>query len=378
MKNIPMNFIDLFSGIGGLRLGFEKAGATCVFSCEIDKNAQNTYQLNFKEKPKGDVRQIETKDIPKHDILLAGFPCQSFSIAGKRKGLKDKRGALFYEILRVLKGCKPKAFLLENVTGLRFLDKGAVFLSMQKELNKAGYCVYSQILNTMHYGNLPQTRNRIFIVGFLNQKGIKHYGFSFPQKIPLNTTIQDILSQDKQEEKFYYNRFPIFKVLKKGITNRNSIYQWRRSYIRENKSGVCPTLVATMGTGHNVPLIKDDYGIRKLTPRECARFQGFPNSFQFPDISDCHLYKQIGNSVSIPVVTRIAKNMIKYLKRKGLMGKINKVEPYTPPKITIKKGLYEFKKDSWGTEKYIDTTIIDIQEKKHKNIMITWGKNNEP
>ena len=218
-----------------------------------------------------------------------------------------------------------------------------MFRFMQEELRKAGYDVYSQILNTMHYGGLPQTRARVYVVGFLNPTGfekgvtsevfssskgdlnrdfsnkINNYNFTFPKKILLKKTIQEILLKEKQEEKFYYNRFSIFNTLKQNIKTSSSIYQWRRSYVRENKSGVCPTLMAHMGTGgHNVPLIKDTYGIRKLTPRECARFQGFPDSFLFPDISDCHLYKQIGNSVSVPVVTRIAKSIIKTLEKKNI------------------------------------------------------------
>ena len=302
-----MKFIDLFAGIGGLRLGFEKAGGECVFSSEIDKYAKITYELNFREKPAGDIRQIKSKDIPKHDILLAGFPCQPFSVAGERKGLKDIRGNLFYEIIRILEDCKPKAFLLENVKGLTSLNKGKTFELILKELEGSGYKVYSKVLNTMDYGNIPQTRERVYIVGFLND-----YKFYFPEKIPLKKTVQDIILRGKQDKKYYYDRFDIFKVLQQDITKKDTVYQWRRSYVRENKTKVCPTLMAHMGTGgHNVPLIKDDYGIRKLTPIECARFQGFPDNFKLPNnISDCHLYKQLGNSISVPVVKRIAKKMI--------------------------------------------------------------------
>ena len=302
-----MKFIDLFAGIGGLRLGFEKAGGECVFSSEIDKYAKITYELNFREKPAGDIRQIKSKDIPKHDILLAGFPCQPFSVAGERKGLKDVRGNLFYEIIRILEDCKPKAFLLENVKGLTSLNKGKTFELIHKKLEGSGYKVYSKVLNTMDYGNIPQTRERVYIVGFLND-----YKFSFPEKMTLRKTVQDIILSGKQDKKYYYNRFDIFKVLQKDITKKDTVYQWRRSYVRENKNKVCPTLMAHMGTGgHNVPLIKDEHGIRKLTPIECAKFQGFPDSFKLPNnISDCHLYKQLGNSVSVPVVKRIAKKII--------------------------------------------------------------------
>ena len=302
-----MKFIDLFAGIGGLRLGFEQAGAKCVFSSEIDRYAKITYELNFKEKPFGDITKIQSREIPKHDILLAGFPCQPFSVAGEKKGLKDYRGNLFYQIMRILDGCQPKAFLLENVKGLTSLNKGKVFGLICRELEKSGYKVYSKVLNTMEYGNLPQTRERVYIVGFLNDSD-----FSFPEPIVLRKTIEDIILTGKQDKKYYYDRFNMFKTLQKNITQRDTVYQWRRSYVRENKNRVCPTLMAHMGTGgHNVPLIKDDYGIRKLSPRECARFQGFPDSFKLPDIADSHLYKQFGNSVSVPLIKRIAEGIIK-------------------------------------------------------------------
>ena len=325
-----MKFIDLFAGIGGLRLGFEKAGAECVFSSEIDTYAKMTYKLNFKETPAGDIRQISSKNIPQHEVLLAGFPCQPFSVAGEKKGLQDVRGNLFYQIIRILKDCKPKAFLLENVKGLTSLNKGRTFKIIQEELKSSGYKVYYKILNTMDYANLPQTRERVYIVGFL-----KDCEFVFPKKIRLKKTVQDIILKNKQDDKYYYNRFEIFKTLQKQITKKDTVYQWRRSYVRENKNKVCPTLMAHMGTGgHNVPLIKDDYGIRKLTPKECAKFQGFPNSFKLPtQLSDCHLYKQLGNSVSITVVKRIAKQIIKTIQPASINFRPYNKTPY--PEVRI-------------------------------------------
>ena len=310
-----MKIIDLFAGIGGLRLGFEKQGAECVFSSENDKHAQMTYEANFNKKPAGDIYKVKSSDIPAHDILLAGFPCQPFSIAGYRKGLKDERGNLFFQILRILRECRPKAFLLENVKGLINLNKGRVFRNMTALLQKTGYQVYSKVLNTMEYGNLPQTRERIYITGI--RKNLNRQ-FSFPPPVKLTKTIHDILSKQKQDDYFYYDRFPIYKILKKEITKKDTIYQWRRTYVRENKSKVCPTLTANTGTGgHNVPLILDHYGIRKLTPKECAGFQGFPDSFILPEFAGkgC-LYKQIGNSVSIPVIENIAANLLHALAAK--------------------------------------------------------------
>ncbi len=300
-----LKFIDLFAGIGGLRLAFEAAGGQCVFSSEIDKKARLTYKANFKESPSGDITKIPSKDIPDHNILLAGFPCQPFSYAGEKRGLKDKRGCLFFEIQRILKEKRPDGFLLENVKGLASLDKGRILRQMLENIKTLGYSVDYKIMNTKDYGNIPQTRERIYIVGFLHQSC-----FKFPQPIKLKRKIKDILLANKQDESFYYHRFSIHKRLKQDIKNPNILYQWRRTYVRENKSDVCPTLTANMGTGgHNVPLIKDKYGIRKLTPRECARFQGFPDDFLLPDIANSHLYKQIGNSVSVPVVFQIAKEI---------------------------------------------------------------------
>jgi DNA (cytosine-5)-methyltransferase 1 len=165
----------------------------------------------------------------------------------------------------------------------------------------------------MEYGNLPQNRERIYIVGFLSEKEADK--FVFPKKIKLTKTINDCLIKEKVEDKYYYNGKPLYEKLKDDVIKRDTVYQWRRKYVRENKSNVCPTLTANMGTGgHNVPIIKDDYGIRKLTPRECANLQGFPKEYILPEIADSQLYKQLGNSVSIPVIERIAKQIKKAMK----------------------------------------------------------------
>ena len=302
---MSVKFVDLFAGIGGFRLAFESLGAECVFSCEKDRQAKKTYNLNFKEWPAGDIIGISPSDIPKHDIMLAGFPCQSFSIAGNRGGLNDPRGALVYELLKLLQACKPEAFLFENVEGIIHNQRGRTMSIIGGRLKQLGYNVFKDVLNTMSHGNLPQNRKRLFIAGFKN-----HWNFKFPEKIPLETTLYDILLDEKQADKYYYNDHPLYDTFSQQI-DENRVYQWRRSYVRENKSGVCPTLTAVMGTGgHNIPIIRDDFGIRKITPRECARFQGFPDNFSFKAVSDCHAYKQIGNAVSVPVVKRIAEKML--------------------------------------------------------------------
>ncbi|MCX6789037.1 MAG: DNA repair protein RadC [Candidatus Gribaldobacteria bacterium] len=311
-----IKIIDLFAGIGGIKIGFENVGFECVFSNDFDKNCKITYDLNFSGDQKalvlGDIFKISSDIIPDFDILTGGFPCQPFSIAGYQKGFSDDgRGNLFFEIIRILKDKKPKAFLLENVKNLKTHDNSSTIKVIYSELQKLGYYVVDKVLNTMEYGNIPQNRERIYIVGFLDQKAFSN--FSFPGKIPLVKTINDCLEKNI-DEKYYYNGSPLFARLKKEVVRQNTVYQWRRQYVRENKNNVCPTLTANMGMGgHNVPIIIDNKGIRKLTPRECANFQGFPNNFKLPNIADSALYKQFGNSVSVPVVERVAANIKKAL-----------------------------------------------------------------
>lgn len=295
--------IDLFAGIGGIRLGFANAfkdNIEFVFSSEIDKYAQETYKANFDEVPHGDITKIDEKDIPSHDILLAGFPCQAFSIAGKRLGFEDTRGTLFFEVARIIKHHKPKIVFLENVKGFVNHDNGNTFRVVKETLEELGYKVYAQVLNAKDFG-VPQNRERIYIVAFLDD-----VEFEFPVPLDVNISIKSKLENDVSE-KYYYNNKPLFERIKDDVVDENSIYQWRRQYVRENKSGVCPTLTANMGTGgHNVPIIKDKKGIRKLTPRECANFQGFPNNFILPNLVDSQLYKQCGNSVVVGVIEKIA------------------------------------------------------------------------
>ena len=313
-----MNFIDLFAGIGGLKIGAEKAGFNSVFSNDFDKYCKITFDSNFtnyRSKGKalvlGDIAEIDSGSLPEFDFLTGGFPCQPFSIAGYRKGFNDKgRGDLFFEIIRILKDRKPQAFLLENVKNLATHDKGGTLELILQELKDAGYYSKFKVMNTMEYGNLPQNRERIYIVGFLSED--ECCSFDFPKKLKLTKSIHDCLESGRVDDKYYYNNKPLYDRIKDDVTKKDTVYQWRRKYVRENKNNVCPTLTANMGTGgHNVPIILDDYGIRKLTPRECANFQGFPKSYKLPDIADSQLYKQIGNSVSISVIERISKNIMK-------------------------------------------------------------------
>ncbi len=310
-----MKCIDLFAGVGGIRLGFERAGFSTVFSNDFEPACKETFDLNFDSSPLiiEDINKVDNKSIPNFDILLAGFPCQPFSVAGYRQGFKDSkgRGNLFFRITEIIELKKPKVVFLENVKNLKTHDEGNTFKVIKETLEKLGYTVKSKILNTMFYGNLPQNRERILIVGFLSKKVADN--FSFPTKIKLRKEIQDLLEKNV-DEKYYYEGKPLYDKLKTDVKKKNTAYQWRRKYVRENKSGVVPTLTANMGTGgHNVPIIRDNKGIRKLTPRECFIFQGFPKSYKLPNIADSKLYKQAGNSVSVTVIERVAKHIKKAL-----------------------------------------------------------------
>ncbi len=304
--------IDLFAGIGGIRLGFESAGFKTVFANDFEPKCKITYDLNFKDSKLvvEDIRKIGIDDLPKFDFLLGGFPCQAFSIAGYRQGFDDEknRGNLFFDIARILGARKPEGFLLENVKNLKSHDGGKTFNIIQETLEDLGYHLKTKVLNSMEYGNIPQNRERVYMVGFRN----KDYSdkFKFPSPVKLIVRITDLLEKDVPE-KYYYNGKPLFEKLKNFINEEGKVYQWRRQYVRENKSGVCPTLTANMGTGgHNVPIIKDKKGIRKLTPLECFRIQGFQKDYVLPKISDSALYKQAGNSVSVPVIEAVAKQML--------------------------------------------------------------------
>lgn len=312
MKKKYIKTLDLFAGIGGIKLGFEKNGFVNVFSNDIDASCKITYDLNSSENKLylKDISLLRSSDIPDFEVLLAGFPCQPFSIAGYRRGFLDTgRGDLFFEIIRLLRDKKPKAFLLENVKNLKTHDNGKTYRIIAEALTDLGYFFDSAILNSMNYGNVPQNRERIYIVGFNEQKYFNR--FKFPQPMELTTKVSDFL-ENEVDRKYYYNDHILYDNLKEHITEKGKVYQWRRYYVRANKKGVCPTLTANMGTGgHNVPIILDDMGIRKLTPRECLRLQGYPENFILPtELPDTKLYKQIGNSVTVTVIDRIA-NMIR-------------------------------------------------------------------
>ena len=329
-KNHSFTFIDLFAGIGGFRLAMQSCGGECVFSSEWDDAAKQTYFENYGEVPFGDITKSETKAlIPENfDVLCAGFPCQPFSIAGYQKGFDDVRGTLFFDIADILEKRRPKAFFLENVKNLRTHDEGRTFAKIMDVLkNRLGYKVDSKVMNPCEYANVPQNRERIFIVGFdPNQIDITEanfedgeFHFPFPEKIKLtkniHSVIDDSLEDEKNQNLFYKEGHIYYDRMKDVIVNHDTVYQWRRVYIRENKSGFCPTLTANMGEGgHNVPIVKTSKGIRKLTAKECLGFQGFPKKFRFPEtIAQSKKYKQAGNSVTEPLIEKVARKIIDFI-----------------------------------------------------------------
>ena len=305
---------SFFAGVGGIDLGFEKAGFKTTYANEFDAFPVKTFESNFPIKVDcRDINIVSNAEIPNFNIMLAGFPCQAFSVAGYRQGFEDEkgRGVLFFQLARIFKEKKPEVVFLENVKNLVSHDGGKTFRIIIEALESEGYHVKYQVLNTMEYGNIPHNRERIYIVGFLDERAYKE--FDFPKPIELTTKLSDIIDYEtKLDDKYYYtpDNFGHYEELKSGMTRMDTVYQWRRVYVRENQSNVCPTLTANMGTGgHNVPLVLTKHGIRKLTPHECFRLQGFPVGYKLPELSSCHLYKQAGNSVSVTVIARIAQNI---------------------------------------------------------------------
>ena len=318
MAKKKLKTVDIFAGIGGIRLAFEKAGFETAYSLDSDKHCQKTYNLNFKSVPLvlSDIQEIRHNDIPRFDVLLAGFPCQPFSIAGRKEGFRDiERGNAFFHMMDIVNAKKPDVLFLENVKHLLTHDKRKTYNVIKQLLAEEGYFAKEEIINSAEYGNVPQNRERIYIVAFRSRDAWN--AFHFPGKIPLTKTAQNLLDNDV-DEKYYYRSGWLYDRVKKGVLDPEYIYQWRRVYLRRGGTkGVCFTLTANMGMGgHNVPLVRDKKGIRRLTPRECCRLQGFKESYKLPkDLPDSQLYKQIGNSVTIPVVSRIAANIKRALEK---------------------------------------------------------------
>ncbi len=308
-------FIDLFAGIGGFRLALQSFGLECVFSSEIDLHARKTYRANFDEIPSGDITKIPETEIPDHDILCAGFPCQAFSISGKQKGFSDQRGNLLFEIIRIAKDKQPKVLLLENVKNFLRHNDGKTFNLLYLLLQTIGYKVFADTLIASNFG-LPTARKRVFIVAI--RKDLKINNFVFPTGKDERISLKDFLQTDDETEKFVINRtdvkiapqaklfenFPN-KPLQIGIINKGG--QGERIY---HELGHAITFSAHGGgiaSKTGAYLINEK--IRKLSPRECARIMGFPEDFQIP-VSDAQAYKQFGNSVAIPVVKAVFEQII--------------------------------------------------------------------
>ena len=305
------DFIDLFSGIGGMRLGFEAAGGNCVFSSEIDQSARDTYRENFGDEPHGDIRLIEADQVPRHDILLAGFPCQPFSIAGVSKlgsmgrehGFLDKtKGTLFFDICRILQHHEPRAFLLENVKGLLWHDEGRTFETILTTLKDLGYTVSYQVINSVAF--VPQRRERVFIVGLRRESDIE---FRFPELPESSRVLLDILEEDV-DPKYTLNDhlWNYHRERKRAQREKGNGFGYRM-FGPEDTSG---TLSARYyKDGSDILLSQGDGNPRMLTPRECARLMGFPDDFRL-NKSEVQSYKQLGNAVVPPVIVAIAKEMI--------------------------------------------------------------------
>ncbi len=318
---------SFFAGVGGIDLGFEQTGKfKTVYANEFDEYAAETFELNF-PKVKVDTRDVhvvKTEEVPNTDVIIGGFPCQAFSIAGYRQGFDDEkgRGELFFELVRMLENKRPRVALFENVKNLVGHDNGNTFRVICEQLDLLGYKYTYQVLNAMNYGNMAQNRERIYIVAFREEKDFAK--FHWPLPIPLEKTVKDIIDfNSKVDDKYYYTegkyKGDIYEQLVLATQNDSlknpAIYQWRRKYVRQNKSGVVPTLTANQGEGgHNVCIVKTKHGLRKMTPRECFNTQGFPKNFKLPEKqSDARLYKQAGNSVCVPVINRIAQEIDKAL-----------------------------------------------------------------
>jgi len=285
-----------------------------VWANDIDRYACQTYRHNFGSDylVEGDIRDINTASIPDIDVLTAGFPCQSFSVMGNQQGFADPRGTMYFEILRVIDEKRPQIVFLENVKNLVEHDKGRTFLTIYNTLAQRGYGIKYSVLGANTHGNIPQYRDRIFMAAFLDYGMLER--FSFPCEFPLMRNINNIIDRNAiADESYYYNKTnKYYEKLNNRMTDNTAIYRIDDSGVAMKAWNICPTLKANMGTYHDrVPLIRDSYGIRKLTPVDCLALQGFPKYYTFPDIPLNEIYKQIGNTVCVPVVARIAREIIK-------------------------------------------------------------------
>jgi DNA (cytosine-5)-methyltransferase 1 len=309
--------VELFCGTGAFSYAFHQTNkVNTIFANDLLDSSEEIFNLNNDVKlTKRNLIDIDDVDIPASNILTAGFPCQPFSIAGMQKGFDDERSNVFWKILSIIKHNNPNIVILENVKNLQSHDNGNTFKIIVENLHKLNYHIKYSILNTSKITGIPQNRERIYIVCFKDKNMCDNFNFEFPE-VELKP-VTEFLETNIPEKYYYNNSTIIFDELKNNITKHistNTIYQYRRYYVRENKNNVCPTLTANMGSGgHNVPIILDDKGIRKITPRECFNLQGFPRNYKLPEISASKLYSLAGNAVSVPVVKLIANKIMELL-----------------------------------------------------------------
>lgn len=332
MEITKPSLIGLFAGIGGIEKGFIEAGFDVLSANEIDVAASQTYKANFNHPLiVDDVKNLSSIELLEADrpltVLSGGFPCQPFSVAGHRKGFGDERGNVFWEIHRLIGELRPQVVFLENVKNLETHDGGRTFDTIKRALEgripgpsgktlSPNYTVKSAVLNARDFG-IPQNRERVYIVAFRDSEAAERFEFPAGREASRPTRLlSDLIDFDKKVSDHYYytQERPFFSQLLKEITDNQTIYQWRRHYVRANKSGVCPTLTANMGMGgHNVPLIKSKFGIRKLTPQECFALMGFEGAILPAGVSESQLYKQAGNAVVVPVIRSIAERISRAL-----------------------------------------------------------------
>lgn len=303
-------FIDLFAGIGGIRIGLERAGCDCVFSSEWDADAAKSYAAYFGDTPAGDITKISSHEIPDHDILAGGFPCQAFSIIGEMKGFGDTRGTLFFEIERIIRAKQPQAFMLENVRNLVSHDKGNTFKVILQHLKMLGYHVHWQILNALDF-NLPQKRERVIIVGFKD-----NHPFEWPNPQPLTTTLKEVLEKDEDVPKKHFASESVRESVEARLIGKElPSPPW---ICHENKAGNISPLpyscALRAGASYNYLLVN---GKRRLTPRENLRLQGFPEDFPLV-VADSAIRKQCGNSVPVKMIEAVAKNIVEALKERPI------------------------------------------------------------
>lgn len=314
-----LKMIDLCAGTGAFTYAFETTKLVdVVFANDLEQTSKIIYDQNFKHKLTfGNICDISVKNIPSHDILTAGFPCQPFSIAGNQKGFDDERTNVFWKIIEIIKYHSPQCIILENVKNLTSHNNGETFRTIKESLEKEKYNIIYKVLNTSDVTDIPQHRERIYIICIRDKKIFDK--ITLEHKKSKKQSIKNILTTEEVDDKYYYNNKnnKIHKIVMESVINDNSVYQFRRVYVRENKNNECPTLTANMGSGgHNVPIILDAKGARKLTPRECFNFQGFPKEYKLDNLSDSKLYKLAGNAVSVPVVKWIADKLVPLLYEK--------------------------------------------------------------